>query len=807
MTENRRTPIINIPPVSVCMSMYNASKYLRECIDSVLAQTFQDFEFLIVDDGSTDDSVEIVQSYHDSRIRLIKNKHDYIGSLNILLDEARGKYIARMDADDVMMPERLKIQFEYMESNLDIDILGGAMVCFGNIEEKFIYYSTNPITAGDLFNGPVISHPTVMMRATSVSSLRYESQFAYAEDYRFWCQALKAGLKIISTRDIVHKYRFEGQNVTCIHSSKQREAALSAKADLEEWITKRESLYANRHNATLSSQGKMLTVIITFLNEGVELERTVAGIRNTAGNSVDIIVINDCSYDGYPYGEHLSSFDIQYVVNRHRLGVAASRDLGVELCKTPYFLLLDAHMRFYDNLWPDRIIEELLANERQILCCQGRILYKKEQTGEIEDSNNNTVMYGAYSPFQKDGIWPDITWNYKEQNPDRHTEDIPIVLGAAYAASKKYWQHLNGLEGLHNYGADEQYISLKAWLEGGRCTLLKDVVIGHIYRKKAPYLIMGRDSVYNLMFISKLLFPLNMYSKTVATALSLYRDYAKEALDAFETNKNELNKQKEYLWSIFERTMEDILPMHQMCREYDMKEIGKFEVMLPDIAKNIKMRFPPDNGLKEGKTGILIWLCHYGKLSPTSHIDDTATELFSAIETSVEEQRLPWNFRYGLSGIGWGILYLYAKGLINIRPDYLINQIDRQLCAIQPELIEDNGLDTGVAGVLAYLTLRLTTCLSECQIPCLDQWYAKAKNILLTDRRQEVLYYAFIFCSVYEERPKRLEPLIGVWLNAPMHIPKNISEKHYTLADGILGTTLQIMSILSNSKNINDESK
>ncbi len=113
MTENRRKHIINIPPVSVCMLMYNASKYLRECIDSVLAQTFQDFEFLIVDDGSTDDSVEIVQSYHDSRIRLIKNKHDYIGSLNILLDEARGKYIARMDADDVMMPMRLKIQFEY----------------------------------------------------------------------------------------------------------------------------------------------------------------------------------------------------------------------------------------------------------------------------------------------------------------------------------------------------------------------------------------------------------------------------------------------------------------------------------------------------------------------------------------------------------------------------------------------------------------------------------------------------------------------------------------------------------------------
>lgn len=85
------------------MPVYNASRYLRDCIDSILSQSFTDFELLIVDDGSTDDSVEIIRSYSDSRIRLIENKHDYIGSINLLLQEARGKYIARMDADDVIM--------------------------------------------------------------------------------------------------------------------------------------------------------------------------------------------------------------------------------------------------------------------------------------------------------------------------------------------------------------------------------------------------------------------------------------------------------------------------------------------------------------------------------------------------------------------------------------------------------------------------------------------------------------------------------------------------------------------------------
>lgn len=113
------------PLVSVCMPMYNASAYLRECIDSILCQTFGDFELLIADDGSTDESRYIVRSYDDPRIRLIENEHDYIGSLNLLLKEARGKYIARMDADDIMVSFRLEAQFGYMERHVEVDVLGG----------------------------------------------------------------------------------------------------------------------------------------------------------------------------------------------------------------------------------------------------------------------------------------------------------------------------------------------------------------------------------------------------------------------------------------------------------------------------------------------------------------------------------------------------------------------------------------------------------------------------------------------------------------------------------------------------------
>lgn len=95
------------PTVSVCVPVYNASAHLGECIDSILAQTYTDFELLIVDDGSTDSSRDVVRAYTDPRIRLLENAHDYIGSLNLLLREARGRYVARMDADDLMLPDRL----------------------------------------------------------------------------------------------------------------------------------------------------------------------------------------------------------------------------------------------------------------------------------------------------------------------------------------------------------------------------------------------------------------------------------------------------------------------------------------------------------------------------------------------------------------------------------------------------------------------------------------------------------------------------------------------------------------------------
>ena len=108
-----------MPEITVLMPVYNGEKYLRPAIESILNQTFSDFEFLIINDGSTDNSESIILSYKDERIRYVKNENNLklIKTLNKGIDLARGKYIARMDADDISLPTRLEREIEYMESH------------------------------------------------------------------------------------------------------------------------------------------------------------------------------------------------------------------------------------------------------------------------------------------------------------------------------------------------------------------------------------------------------------------------------------------------------------------------------------------------------------------------------------------------------------------------------------------------------------------------------------------------------------------------------------------------------------------
>lgn len=178
------------PRVSVLMSVYNGAMYLRDAIDSILSQTYTNFEFLIIDDASTDNSLEIISSYNDKRIILVQNTNNLSlpRSLNKLLDMARGEYIVRMDADDVSLPERISKQVEFMDTHTEIGLSGTARKVYIDGEYK-LYNTEESLHINErLLQGNCIAHPTVIMRKSMLDkySLRYDPKFKSAQDYELW---------------------------------------------------------------------------------------------------------------------------------------------------------------------------------------------------------------------------------------------------------------------------------------------------------------------------------------------------------------------------------------------------------------------------------------------------------------------------------------------------------------------------------------------------------------------------------------------------------------------------------------------
>lgn len=243
------------PKVSVCMAMFNASNFLRECIDSILGQTFTDFELLIVDDGSTDDSCDIIESYKDERIRLIRNRHNYIESLNLLLDEAKGEYIARMDADDKMLPDRLKTQVSYMVNNPCVDVVAGSMKILGTEQATA---REEEISVYNLLEGCCVSHPTVMIRKSSIIKYqaKYESEYIYAEDYRLWCELIKKGATLRNIRKPLIEYRVSNGQTSEVHKSEQAKNSRRIQTDLQKWIIEQEDKAKNDYPILPQSKTK-----------------------------------------------------------------------------------------------------------------------------------------------------------------------------------------------------------------------------------------------------------------------------------------------------------------------------------------------------------------------------------------------------------------------------------------------------------------------------------------------------------------------------------------------------------------------
>lgn len=213
------------PTISVLMPVWNRSRYLPQAIESVLAQTCADWELLVLDDGSTEDTRSVVTAYGDPRIHWLTAPHQgLVQTLNRGLALATGKFIARMDSDDICREDRFDVQLTFMKHHPDIDICGSFVNIIGGAGEPQWTYPQDheSIQAGLLFHN-CLAHPTVFIRRETwnAGGFRYDPAFIHAEDYELWDRcAWSLRLAVIPENLVV--YRMHENQVSTRHPGAQR---------------------------------------------------------------------------------------------------------------------------------------------------------------------------------------------------------------------------------------------------------------------------------------------------------------------------------------------------------------------------------------------------------------------------------------------------------------------------------------------------------------------------------------------------------------------------------------------------------
>lgn len=224
--------------VTVLLPVFNDEKYLDQSIDSILNQSYTDFEFLIINDGSTDSTLKILEKFSDERIKVINNPSNQglVFSLNLGLDLAIGEFIIRMDSDDISLPERIQKQVDFMESNPEIVICGTNRFVIG--KEGFgteVQLTPSELVSISIFNSPLV-HPSVCIRKSFLEKyqLKYDSNFVHAEDTALWLEIIKKGglihvfnERLLGYREHLDQVSFKFRNIQKKTSTNSRKAFLN----------------------------------------------------------------------------------------------------------------------------------------------------------------------------------------------------------------------------------------------------------------------------------------------------------------------------------------------------------------------------------------------------------------------------------------------------------------------------------------------------------------------------------------------------------------------------------------------------
>ncbi|MGI8637112.1 MAG: glycosyltransferase family 2 protein [Segetibacter sp.] len=244
------------PLVSIILPAYNCEKYLREAIDSILQQTFTNFEFIIINDGSSDATEKITLSYIDPRIIYLKNDTNkgLIYTLNRGLSKAKGKYIARMDGDDISLPERLKKQYDWLEGNKTVDVLATQVSLIDENDkdigfwEDDIKHSTANSIKKYLPVNNCIAHPTILGKKEAFLKYKYNPSQKLSEDYDLWLRMTADGLTIDKLAQPLLKHRILQSSFT-----RTRNVNVFYKVAVVKWNFVKNSLARGKFNSFIFS--------------------------------------------------------------------------------------------------------------------------------------------------------------------------------------------------------------------------------------------------------------------------------------------------------------------------------------------------------------------------------------------------------------------------------------------------------------------------------------------------------------------------------------------------------------------------
>jgi glycosyltransferase involved in cell wall biosynthesis len=219
--------------ISVILPVFDREKYIFSAIESILNQTYKNFELIIIDDASKDNTISIINEFTDSRIYLVKNDVNIgvAASTNIGIKKAKGQYIAKMDSDDIALPSKLEKQISFMEANKKVIVCGCNIEYFG-AEKKIIKYKENheAILANMLITNP-FANPTVIIRKNIFNTFKYDESYRYGEDYEFWTRIGWQG-ELYNLQEVLLLYRVHSKQLSSDVENKRLDVDISLKLTL-----------------------------------------------------------------------------------------------------------------------------------------------------------------------------------------------------------------------------------------------------------------------------------------------------------------------------------------------------------------------------------------------------------------------------------------------------------------------------------------------------------------------------------------------------------------------------------------------